>query len=111
MIHLSNSKSHWWTLIVVRVINVGLMITYDDDPDGFIRSLYRPEFGWRIDAVPVVYESENRADRSRTELIIMNYDPIPLGPLADNRKSLRLKDRIAGNSLHRRQVLLLSFVP
>ena len=62
---------------------VRLMLTYDDDPDGFIRSLYRPAFGWRIDAVPVAYEAENRADRSRTELVIMNYDPIQPGTLAD----------------------------
>lgn len=62
---------------------VRLMLTYDNDPDGFIRSLYRPEFGWWIDAVPVTYEAENRTGRSRTELVIMNYDPIPLGQLAD----------------------------
>lgn len=67
---------------------VRLMLTYDDDPDGFIRSLYRPEFGWRIDAVPVAYEAENRAGRSRTELVIMNYDPIPLGQLADGNITL-----------------------
>ena len=64
--------------------DVKLMLTYDDDPDGFIRSLYRPEFGWRIDAVPVAYEAENRAGRSRTELVIMNYKPIPLSPLAES---------------------------
>jgi len=73
---LNNSKNR----------EVRLMLTYDD-PDGFIRSLYRPEFGWWIDAVPVTYAADNRAGRSRTELVIMNYHPIPLSPFANGNEA------------------------
>lgn len=55
--------------------NAKVMVSYDDDPDGFIRSLYREEFGWRLQTIDVRYESEHRANRCRNELVIMNYDP------------------------------------
>lgn len=55
--------------------NVKLLISYDDDPNGFIRSLYRPELGWHIETIEVRYESEHRANRCRNELVIMNYEP------------------------------------
>ena len=55
--------------------NVKIMVSYDDDPEGFIRSLYRPEFGWLIDTIEARYESEHRANRCRDELVITNYAP------------------------------------
>ncbi len=60
--------------------NVKLMVSYDDDPGGFIRSLYRPEFGWWIETIEVRYGSEHRANRCRSELLIMNYDPASVSP-------------------------------
>lgn len=61
--------------------NAKIMISYDDDPGGFIRMLYRPEFGWHIDEIDVSYDAGNHSKCS--ELIIMNYDPPPLSSLAD----------------------------
>ncbi len=55
--------------------NIKVMLSYDDDPDGFIRSLYREEFGWRIATIDVQYEADHRANMCRKELVIMNYDP------------------------------------
>ena len=55
--------------------NVKLMVSYDDDAGGFIRSLYRPEHGWWLETIDVRYGSEHRANRCRSELLIMNYDP------------------------------------
>lgn len=69
------------TLAQINALNDGdqrnakVMVSYDDDPDGFIRSLYRAEFGWRIETIDVRYASEHRANRCRNELVIMNYDP------------------------------------
>lgn len=56
--------------------NAKIMISYDDDSGGFIRALYRPEFGWHIDELDVSYDAGNHAKRS--ELIITNYDPSKL---------------------------------
>jgi hypothetical protein len=60
--------------------NVKLMVSYDDDPGGFIRSLYRPEYGWWLETIDVRYGSEHRANRCRNELLIMNYDPASVSP-------------------------------
>ena len=65
--------------------NVKLMISYDDDPNGFIRSLFRPEFGWWIETIKVNYDSEHRANRCRNELVIMNYDPTSVVSGNDSR--------------------------
>ena len=65
--------------------NAKIMISYDDDSDGFIRALYRPEFGWHIDAIDVSYDAGNHSQCS--ELLIMNYDPMPLSQLADRMAS------------------------
>ncbi len=55
--------------------NVKVMVSYDDDPEGYVRSLYRPEFGWHIDTVSTRYISEHRKNSSNEELVITNYDP------------------------------------
>ncbi len=65
--------------------NVKLMVSYDDDPDGFIRSLYRPEYGWWIETIAVRYGSEHRANRCRSELVIVNYDPASVASGNDSR--------------------------
>ena len=60
---------------------VRIMVSYDDDADGLIRSLYRPAFGWRAKPVEVKYDAENHG-QVRRELVITNYDPQKCG---DNR--------------------------
>lgn len=67
---------------------VYLMLSYDDDPAGFIRSLYRPEFGFTIETIQTHYASEHHADRCRNELVITNYNTktfefLPLGDDGD----------------------------
>lgn len=52
--------------------NAKIMISYDDDRDGFIRALYREKLGWRVDTIDVSYDAGNHAQRS--ELLITNYD-------------------------------------
>lgn len=51
--------------------DVKIMVSYDDDPAGYIRSLYRPEFGWYVEDIEVSYNAGNHA--KRRELIITNY--------------------------------------
>jgi len=51
--------------------NVKVMVTYDDDSDGLIRALYRPEFGWNLEVLEVAYDAGNGTVRN--ELIITNY--------------------------------------
>lgn len=63
---------------------VHVMVSYDDDPAGLIRSLYRPEFGFTIETIQTHYASEHHADRCRNELVITNYNTktfefLPLG--------------------------------
>ena len=58
--------------------DVRIMVSYDDDEDGLIRALYRPEFGWWVESVPVKYEADNRATTTRHELVITNYDTTAL---------------------------------
>jgi DNA adenine methylase len=55
--------------------NVKVMLSYDDDPDGYVRSLYRPEFGWHVTTIATRYIAEHRASRGTEELLITNYDP------------------------------------
>jgi DNA adenine methylase len=52
--------------------SVKLMVSYDDDPKGFIRSLYRPEFGWHVRTLPIQYRSGNHA-KATNELLITNF--------------------------------------
>ena len=52
--------------------SVKVMLTYDDDPNGLIRALYRPEFGWHMQPLPVRYASGHHADTT-DELLITNY--------------------------------------
>lgn len=56
-----------------RIVKV--MVSYDDDPEGLIRSLYRPDFGWFIDTIEARYVSDHRADHDVKELVITNFDP------------------------------------
>ncbi len=53
--------------------SVKLMVSYDDDPKGYIRSLYRPEFGWHIRSIPIQYRSGNHSSATE-ELLITNFD-------------------------------------
>ena len=55
--------------------NVKTMLTYDEGASGFIRSLYRPEFGWQIEEFAVSYDAGNHS--GGVELIITNYEPAP----------------------------------
>ena len=52
--------------------SVKVMLTYDDDPDGLIRALYRKDFGWNIRTFPVRYSSGRHATAT-DELLITNY--------------------------------------
>lgn len=52
--------------------SVKIMLTYDDDADGLIRALYRKEFGWHMQSLPVRYASGHHADTT-DELLITNY--------------------------------------
>lgn len=67
---------------------VFMMVSYDDDPRGFIRSLYRPELGFVIEEIETHYASEHHVDRCRDELVITNYDTttFDLLPLGDGRE-------------------------
>lgn len=66
---------------------VFVMVSYDDDPAGLIRALYRPEFGFVIEKIQTHYASEHHVDRCRDELVITNYDTkaFDLLPLRDGR--------------------------
>jgi site-specific DNA-adenine methylase len=55
---------------------VRVVISYDDDPGGLIRSLYRSEFGWRVGTLAVPYAAGNRATTA-DELLITNFEPSP----------------------------------
>lgn len=52
---------------------VQIMVSYDDDDSGFIRSLYRSEFGWRVRTLPVQYRSGHHRVAT-DELLITNFD-------------------------------------
>jgi site-specific DNA-adenine methylase len=52
--------------------NVKIMVSYDEDP--LIRSLYRPQLGWRIDEISVGYRIAQDKKAMRHELVITNYD-------------------------------------
>jgi len=51
---------------------VRIIVSYDDDEDGYIRSLYRPEFGWHVKTVPIQYRSGHHASATQ-ELLITNF--------------------------------------
>lgn len=53
--------------------NVKVMLTYDDDPDGYVRSLYRKEFGWHLQPLPIRYNAGHHSEET-SELLITNYD-------------------------------------
>lgn len=53
--------------------NVKIMITYDDVP--LIRALYRKQDGWRIQSLSIGYNSAHDTTKSRSEVVITNYDP------------------------------------
>jgi site-specific DNA-adenine methylase len=65
---------------------VRIAVSYDDDPDGFIRDLYRPEFGWRVGTLAVPYAGGNRANVTN-ELLITNFDPQPVPIISDPRSA------------------------
>jgi len=63
------------TLALINQRNTGersvdIVVTYDDD--GLIRALYRPEFGWYLNHLPVKYKSGRHANATN-ELLISNF--------------------------------------
>lgn len=58
-----------------RERSVRIMITYDDDKQGFIRALYRPQYGWHLSPLAIRYAAGRHTEKTN-ELLITNY---PLG--------------------------------
>jgi len=58
---------------------VRVVISYDDDPAGYIRSLYRREFGWHIDELPIQYRGGHHASAT-PELLITNFEKKTIEP-------------------------------
>lgn len=56
-----------------RERSVDIVVTYDDDEMGLIRSLYRPTFGWHLNHLPVKYKSGRHA-HATNELLITNFE-------------------------------------
>lgn len=52
--------------------SVKIMVTYDDDPAGLIRSLYREEHGWHLAPLPIRYAAGRHTEKTE-ELLITNY--------------------------------------
>lgn len=52
---------------------VKIMLTYDDDPGGMIRALYRKEHGWFISPLPIRYGGGHHREFTE-ELRITNYE-------------------------------------
>jgi site-specific DNA-adenine methylase len=70
---------------------VRVVISYDDDPGGFIRSLNRPEFGWRVGTLAVPNAAGNRVNVT-DELLITNFDPQPVPITTEPRPGGDWKD-------------------
>jgi len=54
--------------------SVKIMVTLDDDEAGFIRSLYRAEFGWYVRPLSIRYAAGHHSHETQ-ELLLTNYDP------------------------------------
>lgn len=53
--------------------NVKVMLTYDDDPRGYIRSLYRKDSGWHITSLDIRYGGGHHG-HATAELLITNFE-------------------------------------
>lgn len=58
---------------------VRIMISYDDDQAGYVRSLYRREFGWHIAELPIQYRGGHHASAT-PELLITNFEQSIIEP-------------------------------
>ena len=52
--------------------SVKIMLTYDDDPDDLIRTLYREKFGWHLSPLSIRYAAGRHTSKTN-ELLITNY--------------------------------------
>ncbi len=70
---------------------VRVVISYDDDPAGYIRSLYRREFGWHIYELPIQYRGGHHASAT-PELLITNFDKNTIEPIGHSPAECKSAD-------------------
>lgn len=70
---------------------VRVVISYDDDPSGYIRSLYRREFGWHIDELPIQYRGGHHASAT-PELLITNFAKDTIEPIGHSPAECKSAD-------------------